>query len=233
MSDQIRTPAEQHALDYGYGRLHNGRVIPIMRGGDETEEERAEREAAEATARDKTFTQADLDRIVQERLARDRKDRPSDDELKDLRDAKKRLDDIEELNKSDLDKANARADQAEKDRETALATAKETRLRSAIIAEAAKPDRKVVDVNDVFSLLDKSTLNLDGDGNPTNVAEAMDALLTAKPHLVGTQHVTNVDQGARGTKGVQQISSTDGMTADEIATATAEGRFDTYLKTPK
>lgn len=60
---------------------------------------------------DKNFTQADVDRIVADRLAREKGKHSDYDELK----AKAgKLDELEAANKSDLDKANARADAAEK-----------------------------------------------------------------------------------------------------------------------
>lgn len=238
------TERQQDALNRGLARWYRGRLIPIMRGGDETEEEKTAREAAEAAAaaaeaaKDKTFNQAEVDRIVQERLARDRKDRPSDTELAELRDAKKKLDEVESANKTELEKANERAAKAEADAKAAVTEAKETRLRSAILAEAAKPDRKIVDLDSALTLLDRSSLTLDGDGNPTNIAVAMDALLTAKPFLVGdggngrAGGNDDADQGARG-GGAKQLTSTEGMSPDEINKAREEGRLDTYLATPK
>lgn len=232
----------QFMLDHGFARLHNGRVIPVMRGGDETEDEKAEREkreAEEAAKRsEKTHSQADVDRIVQERLARDRKDRPSDDEIKELRDKATKFDEQEAANATELEKAQKRAEKAESDAATALAEAKETRLRSAILTEASKPDRKIVDADAALKLLDKSKLELDADGTPKNIAEAMDALLEASPFLVGGGTTTTTrrdaaDQGARGSGDEQQLTSTDGMTPEEITKAVSEGRFDTYLATQK
>jgi hypothetical protein len=76
---RLLTELELDALNRGLARWYRGRLVPIMRGGDETEEEKAAREKAEADApqrRRTRFTQEDVDRIVQERLARDRKDAP-------------------------------------------------------------------------------------------------------------------------------------------------------------
>jgi hypothetical protein len=239
MGDTVTfTDRERAALAAGQARIYQGRIVPIISGGEETPEEKADREAAEAAAREKKFTQADVDRIVQDRLARDRKERPSDDEIAELRDKAKKFDDAEAANASDLEKAQKRAEKAERDREEALTRVKETNLRSAILAEAAKPDRKVLDPEAVLSLLDRSKLELDDDGTPKNIAEAMDALLTAKTYLVdggtGTTTRSDADQGARQTTGgVEQLKSTDGMTAEQIADAAAKGQLDEYLKAPK
>lgn len=227
------TEREQHAIDNGFAYLWNGRVIPIIRGGDETPEEKAARETAEAAAaeaaKDKTFTQADVDRIVQERVARVKTDPPAD--YDDLKSKAAEFDKLQEANKSDLEKERTARETAERERDEARTAAKETRLNSAILAEASKADRKVVDPEAVLQLLDRSKLEIDDAGNPTNIAEAMDSLLAEKKYLAGGgAHVTDVDQGARGNK--EQLQSTEGMSADEIAAAVADGRLDSYLKTP-
>lgn len=193
--------------------------------------EKADKEAADkAAAEPKSFTQAELDRIVQERVARVKSDPPADYE--ELKAKAAKLAEIEDANKSELEKANARADKAEADKKAAEERVKETTLRSAILVEASKPDRKIVDPEAALTLLDKSKLTLDADGSPTNIAEAMDALLTAKPYLAGTTPGTkSADQGARGGNGAQQLGSTDGMSPEEIAKAVEEGRLSDYLAT--
>lgn len=59
----------------------------------------------------RTFTQADVDRIVQERLSRAKATPPADYE--DLKAKAARLDELEEAQKSDLEKANDRAERAQ------------------------------------------------------------------------------------------------------------------------
>lgn len=232
------TDRERLALESGHACLYRGRVIPIIRGGEETDEEKAAREAAEAqaaadteAAKNKTFTQTDVDRIVQERLARERKDRPTEDEIKQLRDKATKLDELETANQSELDRERTARENAEKERDSTLAEAKEIRLRAAIVAEAAKPDRKVVDTADVVALLDRSTLELDADGIPTNLAKAMDSLLEAKPHLVASNGGSrgDADQGARG--GVEQLAREDlkTMKPEDIVKAREEGRLATVM----
>lgn len=244
MSNTTRTLTahEQDLIARGLAVLHEetGRLFPVIRGGDETEEEKTARLAAEEAARvaaaaaaAATFSQADVDRIVGERLARDRKDRPSDEQIAELQAAKTKLEEIEAANATELEKATKRAETAEAAARDATESVKKTRLESAILAEASKSDRKVVDPQAVLTLLDRTKLELDGDGNPTNIATAMDALLAEKTYLVGSGGNGrgaggNADQGARG-GGENQLTSTEGMTPEEIATAVSEGRFDGYL----
>lgn len=179
----------------------------------------------------RTFSQADVDRIVQERVARVKSEPPKDYE--ELKAAKAKLEEIEAANQSELEKAQKAAADAQAERDKVLADAKETRLRSAILAEAAKADRKVVDPNAVVALIDRNTLTLDDEGNPTNIAEAMDELLTAKPYLVaqnGGARGGAADQGARGGKTQIARDQLQNMTPEEIREALRKGELDTVLK---
>lgn len=233
--DQL-TDLERGALEAGLARVYRGRVIPIIRGGDETAEEKAAREAAEAeaaanakaeaeSAAAKTFSQAELDRIIQDRLARQKEQFKGYDELKEKA---SKFDELEAANATELEKASARAEAAEKRATEIEAESKETRIRSAIIAEAAKPDRKVVDPEAVVTLLDRSTLELDDAGLPTNIAEAMDSLLEKRPYLVAQDGGSrgDADQGARG-GGNNQLSESDlkSMTPEQIVAARKAGRL--------
>lgn len=85
----------------------------------------------EANETERTFTQAELDNIVKERLRRDRADRADYDELK----AKAaRLDEIEEANKTELQKATDRADSLQKELD-ALKNAEKVRVMRQTVAQ--------------------------------------------------------------------------------------------------
>jgi hypothetical protein len=178
----------------------------------------------------RTFSQEDVDRIVKERVARAKATPPADYE--DLKASAAKLAEIEEANKTELEKERDKAAKAEERALKVEAEAKEIKLRSAILAEAAKPDRKVVDTDAVISLLDRSTLELDDAGSPTNIAKAMDSLLEARPYLVAQAGGArgNADQGARG-RADNQLSQDDlkSMGSAEIVKAQAEGRLDDLL----
>lgn len=179
----------------------------------------------------RTFSQADVDRIVKERVARVKAAPPAD--YDDLKAAAARLAEIEEANKSELERAIARAEAAEKDREKILADAKETRLTAAILAEAAKADRKVIDPEAAVQLLDKSTLELDDNGVPTNIADAMDSLLKTRPFLVAQTGGArgDADQGARTVAGIKQVTEAElkTMSHKEINEARRDGRLKALL----
>lgn len=224
------TDLEQRELAAGRARVYRGRVIPIMRGAEDPPADPPADPAPDPPADPpRAFSQADVDRIVSERLARDRRDRPSDDELASLRDKATKFDELEAANATELERAQQRAEQAEQRAAQIETEAKETRLRAAIIAEAAKPDRRVVDPEAVIALIDRASLDLDDAGVPTNIADAMDSLLEKRPYLVAQDGGDggNPDQGARqGGKNQLGPEALKSMSAEEIVRARREGRFE-------
>ena len=90
-----------------------------------------EETAAQQEAAEKTFTQADVDRIVQERIARVKREAPSDYE--ELKQKAAEYDKAQEAAKSELEKALDRATKAEEE----LKARQEADARAAAIKEAA------------------------------------------------------------------------------------------------
>lgn len=174
-------------------------------------------------APEKTFTQADVDKIVQDRLARAKATPPSDYE--DLKAKAARLDEIEAQNKSELEKANDRIAALERERDDVRLAAQETALRSSIIAEAAK--KNVVDPDAVLALVDRAALEFGDDGAPKNVESVVSTLLDAKPYLAGKPAGGSADQGGRGSNGVKQVTREElrSMSDAEFLKAKAEGRL--------
>lgn len=172
---------------------------------------------------DKTFSQADVDRIVQDRIARVKATPP--DDYDDLKAKAARLDELEAAQKSELEKTQDKLAALERERDDARLAAQETALRSSIIAEAAK--KNVVDPDAVLALVDRSSLEFDSDGSPKNVESVVSALLDAKPYLTGKNGGGSADQGGRGTPRVQQVTREElrSMTDAEFLKAKSEGRL--------
>lgn len=176
---------------------------------------------------DKTFTQTELDRIVQDRLARERGKFADYDELK----AKAgKLDELEAANASELEKAVKRAEEAEARASSSTQRANALALRSAVVAEANRSG--AIDADAVFALISKDSVTVGDDGQVTGAEDAVKALLEAKPYLVGTTAPAgttgSADGGARSASaGTPQLTRDDlkTMTSAEIVTAKAEGRL--------
>lgn len=175
---------------------------------------------------DKTFTQADIDRVVQERLARERSKFGDYDDLK-AKAAK--LDELEAENQSVLEKAQTRAEQAEQAAKAADERAREALLRSNVVTVATKAN--AVDPDAVLALLDTKNLELGDDGQFQGLEEAVNGLLEAKPYLVGAAPTPgrpggSAEGGARGGDAPgRQLSRDDlkTMSPSSIAKADADG----------
>lgn len=180
-------------------------------------------------------SQADLDRILGRRL-RDERSRFSDYDT--LKEKAAKYDEIEQASQSELEKLQKRVADAEAARDRALADAKETLVRSEIIAEAVR--QKAIDPDAVASMVGVSDIEVDAEGRPKGVKEAVESLLAEKTYLVsetGTKQggaarraSNGADQGARGGGGTgPQLTREDlsTMSAEEIVKANREGRLDT------
>jgi hypothetical protein len=234
----VKTPEELVAM--GLAEWWRGHLIPILKGGDDGDgdgDDKKESEEKKETEKDKTAAfvapqnQAELDSMIADRVRRARAGEK--EKYSDYEEAKRKaeaFDKIEESNKSELEKAAAAREAAEKERDEAIAASKEAALRVQVIAEGTR--KNMADPEDALALLDRSVLDYDAEGVATNVGEALDTLLKAKPHLVrGGRSGDGADQGARE-NGAQQMDSLDGLTPEQIAKALEEGKLDEYLKTP-
>lgn len=146
----------------------------------------------------KTFSQAELDRVVQERLARERTKFEGFDDLK--RKAAE-FDRIQEDQKTEIEKAVTRAAKEASDKTKAETDAAWGRrvVRSEVRVAAAG---KLANPEDAahFIDLDKFKVDPSGDVDTKAIAAAIDDLLKEKPYLAvnGTQQRTpNFDAGTR------------------------------------
>lgn len=150
---------------------------------------------------EKTFTQADVDRIVGERAKRAEEsaittllrklgfEKPDDLEAL-VADTRKKQD----AEKSELQKAQEQIAQltkaqaeAEKARTEAIEKASVTLMRAAVMAEASKPEYRIRPeaLADVWTFIDRGSIKpkSDADGEYTGIGEALKALVKAKPYL--------------------------------------------------
>lgn len=176
-------------------------------GGNGGEGGEGEGGEGEGDPPEKKFNQADVDRIVQERLSRAKLKPPSDYE--DLKAKASRLDEMEAASKSDLEKAQEAQRKADERAAAAEARANETARRHAIEREAGK--QKAADPDDVFAVLQTTSkyrdmVTMDDDGQVTGVEDAVKAILADKPHLVGkvSTPTGDGDGGSRGGGGAEK-----------------------------
>lgn len=183
----------------------------------------------------RTFTQEDVDRIVKDRLARVKAEPPAD--YDDLKAKAAKLDELEQANKTELEKAIARAEQAEQVAKAAADRARRADIKSAVTSAATVAG--AVDPDAVLALLGDDAVTVGDDGQVTGADEAVKALLESKPYLVGkpansaeTKPAPSGDGGPRGGgDGKPQLTRADlaRMTPDEIEQARLDGRLTELL----
>lgn len=160
------------------GYLPSGRAVFPIAGGA-PEDPPADPPPTDPPAYTPPASQADLDRIVGERLARERAKYADYDDLKTKAEAH---DAALEAAKSDADKA---VDAARTEGEKAATERVNSRLvksEARVLASAAK----FRDPADAVAFLDltKVTVNDDGEVDEKAIKEQLDALATSKPYLV-------------------------------------------------
>jgi len=153
-----------------------GRIIPRMAGGedppagDPPQNDPSANPPANDPPADKTFSQAEVDRIVGERVGRERQKYADYNELKQ---AKERLDEIEQANATEAEKAAKRADQAE---EKLARRTENTRRATLVAALAASEDIGPGRAGAAAKLIEGVEFDDDTD-EPTNLDDRVEALL--------------------------------------------------------
>jgi hypothetical protein len=102
---------------------------------------------------------------------------------KELETARARLKEIEDKDKSEVEKLAGTAKEASEKLTAAEARARDLAIRLSV--ERAARKQGFIDEDDAFRLIDHKAVAMDDEGTPTNVETLLTALAKAKPHLVG------------------------------------------------
>lgn len=142
----------------------------------------------------KSFTQAQLDQIVQERL---RTEKAKFADYEDLKKAKTKLDGIEAAQKTELEREQEKATAAETRAAAAEARARATSIRAAVVDAATKAG--AIAPADVLSMLPADSVTVTDDGTVEGADAAVAAVLETRPYMKSpTRPGGSVDSGARG-----------------------------------
>ena len=165
----------------------------------------------------RTLTQQDVDRIVSERLARQKAQYADYDDLK-AKAAKLR--EFEEAQKTELQKAQERLDKIERERDEAIAKSTDRMIRAAFLAAATKAG--AVHPSDVYALADVANVTIDDDGNVLGATEAVKAVVDAgRVPLNAKPAAPRMDGGAGG--GARSTEQVPTLTDDELKMASRFG----------
>jgi hypothetical protein len=140
--------------------------------GDKSSGAGSESEGQSSSGAPRTFSQEHVDHLIQQRLAR----------FSDYDELKSKLAELQGANQTELERANAKAEEAAASAAKATSRADALLIRSAITAEAARagavdPEVVVALLAGEFKVMDDA---VDGD-----VGKAVNKLLDARPYLRG------------------------------------------------
>lgn len=127
---------------------------------------------SQAGTDERTFTQADVDRIVAERLKR------NDEKYKDYKDLKTKATELDEIKKAQMteqERIKTELAQAQQAQAEAIARANTKLMRAAFVAEAAKLG--AAHPEDAYALADLAAVKISDDDTVTGVAEQVKALV--------------------------------------------------------
>lgn len=145
--------------------------------------------ADDGKAPEKTFTQAEIDEMIQKRLKREKeKQAELDVKLKRLEEFEKAEDERKKAAMSEAELLKAEKEEAAKKAEEATEQAKKAHesANQRIINTEIRSIARALNANDpadVLALLDKSAIEMDDDGNVKGIDEAVKALKEAKPWM--------------------------------------------------
>jgi hypothetical protein len=156
----------------------------------------------------KTFTQEDLDKIVADRIGRERKKYADYDELKTklseytkVEEERKQseMSEIEKL-QAQLEKLTKQAEEAEQVKVKSLESANKRLVKSEFKVLAKDLGVRKDALDDAFVLADMSSVQIDDEGNVTGVKEALEALKKSKAYLFGVTDYADPSPGQHETK---------------------------------
>lgn len=189
---------------------------------EENETEDEEEEDDEDDSGGKTFTQKDVDRIVRQRLNRERgslREEVEADVRKQLEsDAQKKKAEDEGEYKPLYDKAKDEITALKNEISELKSQVNHEKVRGRVMLEAGRLN--FVDPNDVWGFINMDDVEYDDAGEPTNVQEILGDLSKTKPYLVktGAGDDDTSESTSNGTKKkkVEPVESTQ---------ATSDGKF--------
>jgi|SRR3990172_7856475 len=135
--------------------------------------------AAQPPAPEKTFTQAELDAIVRDRLKREKEKFADYDQLKT---AATKLAEIEQSQLSETEKLTRKLAELETAKTQAETRARETLIRSKVISEAARLNFN--DPEDAYNFIKITEIEFADNGEPKNVAELVKVLAESRKYLI-------------------------------------------------
>jgi len=145
----------------------------------------------------RTYSEDEFRAILNDRLERERNKFADYDTIKsELDQLKADADKRKKAEMSEIEKLQSELGEAQQARENAVARVLELTTRTAIEREAAKAGFH--DPSDAYALLDWDEFEVQDDGTVKGVEGAVKRLAEAKPHLVKSETLPDIDGQKRG-----------------------------------
>lgn len=154
--------------------------VPVA--SNEQKPDGGEHETQQPGSSEKLFTQADIDRMMNKRWG---EEKDKDAELKDLRAKAKKLQEIEDAQKTEFEKLQERLGQLENQATQTAAENKRLKLNAKIASVAGQLG--AVDPNDPNFVMATQAIDPDGNGADDQIKSAIEALKTQRPYLFGNR----------------------------------------------
>ncbi|UMR33959.1 scaffolding protein [Paenibacillus polymyxa] len=173
----------------------------------------------------KTFTQDELDQVIADRIARERKKYADYDELKTkLSDFEREKEEREKEKMSVTERLEAEkaaalkaAEEARNERDKALAVADRRLIDAEFRTIARELNVRTDALNDALKLADLSEVSVDDEGRPQGVEGVVKALIEAKPYLVEQSKSQRKEIGGPSGGGVERPDKTKELLLAEAA----------------
>lgn len=172
--------------------VNGGGKQPDMGGQADTPEQPTE----------KTFTQADVDSLIADRLSRERdKVAKQYNDYDDLKAGAAEWQKHQDAQKGELEKLQEQLEEVQRERDDALQRRQDTLIQSAFVTAASA--HNVTHPADAYNLADLSKVRIDDDGKVTGVKDQVEALVKdGRLPLKGQAQAPDVDGGVgTGRKG--------------------------------
>ncbi|MCO0597380.1 hypothetical protein NGI46_07855 [Peribacillus butanolivorans] len=197
-------------------------------------EDNTEVPAIESQTPSKTFTQVELDKIVADRVAREKKklDKFADyDDVKTKASEYEKL--LEEKRLAELSEKERLEEIAKKHEEEKLSLSKELEsMRESVKAAKIRSEfnqvatsNQVAHLDDAFTLADLSAVTIDEDGKVVGMDDAIRALVDNKPFLLTKKQPKPIGESTNGNT-ERADKTADQLLKDAATKAKASGRIE-------
>lgn len=176
---------------------------PPAETGDGNDQRQHSPDTSTGDGESQVFTQEDVNKIIADRLERERKKYSDYEELKVAAEKLEAMQAEQEEEEKVL--AEKLADSEARRRELEI-EAQERRIQNVVLTEAARMGFN--DPSDAYLHVSVSNLELDEAGQPVNVTEQLEALKESKPYLFDRKAIPQVDP-SNATRDDQQPGRTD------------------------